>query len=183
MNKKILIGTIFLLVVSTGIYFFQHRTASQKSPAAESPVFDARNSTFTIDGKTVTLSDGSAEELIPGSASKITTGYFGNEAHGDLNGDGLEDRAFLVTQTTGGSGTFYYAVAALQNADGYTTTNAFLIGDRIAPQSTEIHSDSGQLSVNYADRKAGEPMTAKPSQGKTLFLKVTQNGVLEETAQ
>ena len=133
--------------------------------------FDGKNSTFTIDGQPVTL--------VNGTDSTNTTKYFGNEAEGDLNGDGLEDVAFLITQSPGGSGTFYYVVVALQTADGYQTTNAFLIGDRIAPQSTEIQADAKELHVNFAERKAGEPMTTQPSSGAVLLLKVTPAGVLE----
>jgi len=115
----------------------------------------------------------------PGSASMVTTRYFGNEAVGDLNGDGLADTAFLVSQDSGGSGLFYYVVVALKTPTGYKTTNAFLIGDRIAPQTTEINRSAHELYVNFAERKPGEPMTARPSQGATLALKVTPAGVLE----
>lgn len=142
--------------------------------------FDGRNATFSIDGRQVTLKNGvSEEEAAPGSASKIITRYFGNEARGDLNFDGREDRAFLVTQEAGGSGFFYYAVAAIQTDSGYKTTNAFFVGDRIAPQPTYIPPNSGEIQVNYADRNEGEPMTAPLSRGVTLLLKVTPEGVLE----
>ncbi len=138
------------------------------------------HSTFTIDGAAVTLVNGvSKVPAAPGSASMVTTRYFGNEATGDLNGDGLPDKAFLVSQDTGGSGLFYYVVVALKQVNGYKTTNAFLIGDRIAPQTTEINTSARELYVNFAERKAGEPMTTPPSVGATLYLKVTPAGVLE----
>lgn len=103
--------------------------------------------------------------------------YFGNEAVGDLNGDGLEDKAFLIVQNSEGSGTFYYAVASIKTESGYKNTNAFLVGDRIAPQSTNIIAR--EIHVNYAERRQGEPMTTPPSQGAVLLLKVTPEGVLE----
>ena len=145
---------------------------------------DPKNATYVIASSSVTLTNGvSVTEAAPGSASKITTRYFGNDATGDLNGDGLPDTAFLITQDTGGSGLFYYAVVAMKTTTGYKMTNAFLIGDRIAPQSTEINSSAMELRVNYAERKPGEPMTAQPSQGATLFLKVTPDGVLNGLMQ
>jgi hypothetical protein len=119
----------------------------------------------------------SETEAAPGSASKITTRYFGNEATGDLNGDGLEDMGFLVTQSGGGSGTFYYAVAILQRKTGNEGTNAVLLGDRIAPQSTELRN--GELIVNFADRRPGEAMTTPPSVGVSRRLKV-ENATLVE---
>lgn len=134
-------------------------------------VTDYKNATYVIDGQPITLVDGEyATSSAPGSASQTITKYFGNEVTGDLNGDGMPDIAFLLTQNTGGSGTFYYVVVALATSTGYEGTNAIFLGDRIAPQTTEIHN--GELVVNYADRKPGDPMTAAPSVGVSKFLTV-----------
>lgn len=137
---------------------------------------DYKNVTYTIDGKAVTLHDGVSEVAQAGSVAKVVTRYFGNEAKGDLNGDGIPDLAFLLTQTTGGSGTFYYLVGAVQTADGeYRGTDGVLLGDRIAPQTTEVSQNPNHknvIVVNYADRAPGEPMTAQPSVGKSLYLKL-----------
>ncbi|MDE2188540.1 MAG: tryptophan-rich sensory protein [Patescibacteria group bacterium] len=156
-------------------------TSSLQTPTQTSQnSFDGKNATFTIDGKPVTLVNGiSKVPAAPDSASQVTTRYFGNEATGDLTGDGLPDTAFLITQDTGGSGLFYYAVVAIQTAHGYKTTNAVFLGDRIAPQSTSIVTKLQELEINYAERKPGEPMTAQPSVGTTTVLKVTSIGVLE----
>ncbi len=156
----------------------EKKTISQYTKTTNAS-FDGRNASFTVDGKSVTLVNGASEIPIENSSAKISTRYLGNQAKGDLNGDGLEDHAFLITQTTGGSGTFYYVVVALKNSDGYKTTNAFFIGDRIKPQLIEIRSDVKELHVNYANTKQNEPMTAKPTEEKVLLLKVTQNGVLK----
>ena len=79
------------------------------------------------------------------------------------------DVGFVFTRESGGSGTFYYAVAALWMLDGnYVGTNAVYLGDRIAPQSTEIRQSI--LKVNYADRGKDEPFSTPPSQGVTAYL-------------
>ena len=183
MNKITFSAIVVLLLLAGGIALLTWKRAEAPTvqPSAEAQsTFDGKNSTFTVDGESVTLVNGTSEvPAAPNSASKVTTRYFGNEATGDLNGDGLPDTAFLVTQDSGGSGLFYYAVVALKTSDGYKTTNAFLVGDRIATQSTYIPVNSQELQVNYAERKPGEPMTAQPSVGATLFLKVTPAGVLE----
>lgn len=159
MKKSTVVGVVgAVLIVAGGAWYWLN-----KGPAA--PV-------FTIDGQSVTLVGGRAETpAAPGSATKVVTQYFGNVATGDLDGDGMPDIAFLITQNSGGSGTFYYIVATLVAADGtYRGTNAVLLGDRIAPQTTEIRN--GEIIVNYAERKVGEPMTAQPSVGVSKYLKV-----------
>jgi hypothetical protein len=170
MKKFIVI--LGILAAAAGAFYWHGRNTGA-APLNESGR-DYKNATYTIEGQPVTLTNGVSETAAaPGSASKITTRYFGNEAKGDLNGDGIADIAFLITQTGGGSGTFYYAVAALQGSDGgYRGTNAILLGDRIAPQTTEIRD--GQLIVNYADRKPGEPMTSSSSVGVSKTLSVAQ---------
>ncbi len=183
MKKKLIIILLIILlgfivysiIKNTGVNNLQ-----TKSNITTQNTFDGKNSSFILDGESVTLKNGVSEKAVTvGSASKIVTRYFGNESYGDLNDDGLQDEAFLVSQETGGSGIFYYVVVALKTSTGYKTTNAFFIGDRIAPQTTQINTSAKELYVNYAERKSGEPMTARPSQGATLYLKVTPAGVLE----
>ena len=157
------------------------------SPAAvsefqtlENPVTfpDYKNATYLIEGSFITLTDGVFEmEAAPGSATKITTRYFGNEAIGDLNNDGKNDIAFLLTQTTGGSGTFFYLVVALQTTSGTEGTNAIFLGDRIAPQNTSI--TNGMIIVNYADRNPGETFTTQPSLGISKYFKIEKNILTE----
>ncbi len=142
--------------------------------------FDPRNSTFTVEGRSVRLRNGvSTTPSAPGSASSVTVRYLGSEARGDLNNDGREDRAFVITRDGGGSGTFYYAVAAIASDAGYRTTNAFPVGDRVDIQSLMIPRNSNELHVNFARRRPGEPMTVRPTADAVLLLKVTPQGVLE----
>lgn len=181
MNIKIKIVLTLLILIAGGVYLFLNNPwQTSPTPIINNDSFDGKNISFTIDGKLITLVNGLSETpAAPDSVSKIITRYFGNEAVGDLTRDGKPDTAFLITQETGGSGIFYYAVVAIKTDNGYKTTNAFFIGDRIAPQSTYIPKDSMELQVNYAERKQGEPMTAQPSMGATLLLKVTPGGILE----
>ena len=144
----------------------------------ESSMF-GRNASFTVNRELITLVNGVSSTPIENSSARTTTRYLGGEAEGDLNGDGLEDFSFWVMQDAGGSGTFYYVVVALKNSSGYTTTNAFFVGDRITPESMQIHPDARELHVNFVDRKRAEPMTAPPSEARVLLLKVTPNGILE----
>ena len=172
--QKTLIILGVLVIAGLGLWYLLVKPAS----VTITPDSDYKNISYQIDGKEYLLKDGIAQtEAAPGSASVSTVRYFGNEIWGDFDGNGTGDVAFLITKNDGGSGTFYYAVAALTGIDGYVGTNAVFLGDRIAPQTTEFRN--GGIIVNYADRKPDEPMTAKPSLGVSKYLKV-EDGTLVE---
>ena len=172
--KKILmiiIGLIILLtiiILNLGIYKFNFTNSDiYLSNGKQINTYDG---TYIINGEKVTLKNGlSTKEITPGSASKITTHYFGNEVKGDFNGDSREDTAFILTQETGGSGIFYYIVARLNTVNGIIGSQGLLLGDRIAPQTTEL-GKGRIIIVNYADRKPGESFAIQPSVGKSLYL-------------
>ena len=182
--KQLLLGIALLAVIGGGIWYWQRisndvveRPPVEAGTPTQSPQ-TPRDISVVIEDRAITLVNGeSIAELVPGSASRMITRYFGNEATGDLNGDGMVDTAFLITSDSGGSGTFYYVVVALKIADSYQGTNAVLLGDRIAPQTTEIRE--GELIVNYADRKPGEPMTARPSVGVSKYFMVIGQTLVE----
>jgi len=181
-NKIVLLVGIFILLAGS-MYFVAFQSNKEQGAVTEQIVAaqDHKNATYIIEGRPITLVNGLSEiAAAPDSASKITTRYFGNEVRHDLNDDGREDVAFLLTQESGGSGIFYYVVAALNTPTGYLGSQAVFLGDRIAPQTT--HMDEGKTTrgsdrknvivVNYAVRAADEPLTASPSIGKSLWLKL-----------
>lgn len=156
-----------------GFYFLNDYIYKEKQAITGT---DHKNAEYSIAGTWVTLVNGqSVSEAAPGSASQITTKYFGNELKTDLNGDGQIDIAFLITQDGGGTGTFYYVVGALNTEAGYVGSDGYLLGDRIAPQNMQISPNPRHKNVivaNYADRNPGEPITARPSVGKSAYLKL-----------
>jgi hypothetical protein len=167
----VVLGAVALLALG-----FWLTDRSQIETVQPEVAVDYRNATYMIEGQAVTLRDGVAEtEAAPQSAAKVVTRVFGNELVTDLDGDGDEDVALVLTQSTGGSGTFYYAVAALQTPEGYVGSDGYLLGDRIAPQSTERSMNPQHVDVvvfNYAERAPGEAMTTPPSVGKSAYLKI-----------
>lgn len=167
---------LLLVIALVGIAWYAYENSKRMPEQKITHGTDVKNSTFMIDGTPVTLIDGiSSREAAPGSASKIVTKYFGNELKADLNNDGREDVAFILTQENGGSGTFFYAVAALNTENGYVGSDGYLLGDRIAPQPTTLSQNPRHKNVvvfNYAERRSGEPMTAAPSVGKSAYLKL-----------
>jgi len=179
MSKKIILVVVLIIVViGIGYWIYQSQPKTEKSAGEEKVTLDQKNCTYAIEGKNILLKDGySEEEIVPGSASKLITRYFGNEASGDFNEDGLSDIAFILTQDSGGSGTFYYVAVALETTSGCQGTNAIFLGDRIAPQTTEFRN--GEIIVNYADRQANEPMTVTPSVGVSKYLKISEGELVE----
>ena len=140
---------------------------------------DFKNITYRVGNENVPLVNGFAErEVVPGSASHIVIKYFGSEAMGDLNGDGIEDVAFILTQETGGSGTFYYLAVALKNPDeSYESLATIFLGDRIAPQPAKIQN--GLLTIHYVGRKPGDTMTTPPSVAISRYFTVENDALVE----
>ncbi len=149
--------------------------APLEEPSQQSAT-DPKNSTYTIEGTQVTLRDGmSAVATADGGGGLVTTKYFGNELAIDLNNDGQEDTVFLLTQEGGGSGVFFYLVAALNTETGMVGSRGVLLGDRIAPQNIE-RGDNNSVIVNYTERGANEPMATSPSLG------VSKRFIFDETS-
>ena len=57
-------------------------------------------------------------------------------------------------------------------ACGCGSRSVNLLGDRIAPQTTEVSRNprhKNVIVVNYGDRRPDEPMTGQPSVGKSVY--------------
>lgn len=168
---KSIVTIIILALIGFGMYQIRGTAPVTSTPVVES---NPKNATYRIEGMPVTLKNGISEiPAAPGSASMITTQYFGNELKHDFDGDDRDDTAFILTQNTGGTGTFYYVVIALNTVNGYVGSDAFLLGDRIAPQPLNMSMDAGKgniLVANYVDRNPGESFAISPSVGKSKWI-------------
>jgi len=172
MNKIGLPLIVVGVLIVAGIYNIKHPIGNTGTSSPKTDIL-YQELPFKIDGRTIQLKDGVSQiEPTPSSALFITTKYFGNEAHGDINNDAIPDHVFLVTQNPGGSGTFYYVIAAVSTQGTYKMSEAYLLGDRIAPQSTNISvtNNVATIVVNFADRASSEPFTTQPHIGKTVRL-------------
>ena len=169
----------------TKLIIADQKTVEAPKDLPPSPLSLAREAlldgTYTFDGKNITLTNGLSEQtIVPGSASKVITRVFGEPVIGDLDQDGVDDAIFFVTQETGGSGTFFYVIAALRKGGAYQGLPAFLIGDRIAPQNISINK--GIARVNYATRGASDAMSVETSTGITKYLFVEQGILVQGNA-
>ncbi len=171
MNKKGWVIAAVIVIAAIVLIAIYWHSGNTNPPAAQAPAatFDPLNATYVIDNTPVTLVDGrSSVPAAPGSATQIVTTIFGSPVSGDLTHDGVPDAAVMLAVDGGGSGTFYYIAAAVNASGTAQGTDAYLLGDRIAPQTLEIRN--GQIIANYAVRKPGEPMTAQPSMGVSTYL-------------
>lgn len=175
MKKTPLILTALVLVI-LGVLIYKSTTTKNNMPNNNETQVDIHDGTYIIAGQNVTLKNGISEvDAAPGSASKIITRYFGNDLRYDANNDGVLDDVFLLTQSTGGSGLFYYVVALTHTPTGDFGSDGILLGDRISPQTINLDEANGKknvIVVNYADRKANESFATAPSVGKSIWLKL-----------
>ena len=120
------------------------------------------DTSYMIGDQVVTLVDGQAQApAAPGSSTTITTGVWGVPEIADLNGDGREDAALVLIHDSGGSGTFYYVVAAISDDDGYRGTPGVFLGDRIEPRSIAVVDD--RIIVKFLERAPGDALAESPS--------------------
>jgi hypothetical protein len=132
------------------------------------PVSNPRDVTFLVEEEPVQLRNGYAvHPVAPGSASLIRTQLSGAPVYADIDGDGDSDALFFLVRDSGGSGTFYYVVAALKVDDGYRGGKAVFIGDRIAPQRLDVLQ--GVVVVDYLEHAPAQPLAAQPALPRTAW--------------
>jgi hypothetical protein len=135
------------------------------------------STSYRIDGRVIALRNGKHDEpSAPGSASRATTSVWGEPIGADLDGDGDQDAVVIIATEPGGSGTFYYIAVAELDGGAYTGSASVLLGDRIAPQRVTVAD--GVVTVDYAERRPGEPMSTPPSVAVSKRF-VYRNGVLQ----
>ncbi len=81
-------------------------------------------------------------------------------ACGDLNGDGWDDAAVILVVQSGGSGTFYYLCAVINEEGSLVNVATLFLGDRI--QIRDLHIRSGQIEIDMLVQGPKDPMV-KPT--------------------
>jgi hypothetical protein len=131
----------------------------------------------------VTLVDGvyEGEPFVEGGASRPTVILIDTPiAYGDINGEGQEDAAVLLAENSGGSGTFVY-LAAVVNQDGQPVNVATtLLGDRVQVESLKIEND--QIVVEMVQAGPDDPMCC-PSQRAVKTYELQGDQLVETSSQ
>ena len=159
-------GNLAVAFVATCALLLVGCQADRKPEHAPRPLAqvnsDPLNTNFMIEDRPVLLIDGRSEApAAPGSSSKIITRIWGAPLVVDMNMDGTDDAMLILSQSTGGSGTFYYVVAAIATPTGYMGTAGLLLGDRIKPQGIDV-VDS-KVRIRYLTRERDESFADDPS--------------------
>ena len=152
----------------------QNNLSWQEPSASSSPAEAA----YLFDNNWIRLENGRAEwQAAPGSATKIRIALFGETALSDLNSDGNDDAIIFLTYQGGGSGTFFYLAAALQENGKYQGTNTVWLGDRIGPPAARVQN--GLVTLEYLDRIQNEPMAAAPNLLQTRYFTLVDSMLRE----
>lgn len=169
-SKRLFLWLVIAAAAALALLLFAMRPAMNRQ-AAQVDSSAVENLTVTIDKQAFTLKDGVAEvPAAPGSAAMNTLRVVGDPVGGDVNGDGRPDAALLLANDSGGSGTFYYAVVAVNDGGSFHATNALPLGDRIKPQ--HVTFGDGAFVYRFLERKPGEPMAADPRLPKTVTVRL-----------
>jgi hypothetical protein len=172
------------VVAGFGIYYLVH---SHSSSTAQAPITiatdtthpDPSNATFQFEDGPLTLKNGTVTtNVTPNGELTLETDLTNTIAYGDLNGDGKNDAAFLLVQTSSGTGVFFNVAAYVSGLVTYKGTNAVFLGDRIIPKSIAIAN--GIITVTYLDRTASEAMTDDPTLLVTKQFVYTQGALAEK---
>lgn len=170
MKRPVLVSLIVasalaLIVLVLTMRSALHREAAQPVPAG------VRNITVSIGNEKFELKDGLAEQpAAPGSSTRNTARIVGEPALGDATGDAKPDAALVIVNEPGGSGTFYYAVVAVDHDGSYRATNVIALGDRISPQSIDF--SDGHFVYRFLERKPDESMADAPTIETTVPIHV-----------
>lgn len=114
----------------------------------------------TDDG-TATLEDGEFRAPVaPGSASELVI-RLDKWGTGDLDGTGGADAVAITVENPGGSGTFYYLHALVNEEEAFHDADVAFLGDRIRVEGVSVHD--GVITVAMLDRPPDAPYAEAPS--------------------
>jgi peptidoglycan/xylan/chitin deacetylase (PgdA/CDA1 family) len=96
------------------------------------------------------------EKYLPDSATEMVISLADIHTFGDLNGDGVDDVLAILISYPGGSGTFFYLMAVLNQAGTPNPVATAFLGDRTIIRSMSI--ESGQIALEMTTQGTDDPM-------------------------
>ena len=89
-------------------------------------------------------------------------------AFGDLDQDGIADAVVVLAENSGGSGTFIYLAAVLNENGVPVNTSTILLGDRVKIQSLQVAD--GQIVVTALTHAPEDPLCCPTHQAEKTYL-------------
>ena len=134
--------------------------APEISTPAPEHVARIRNTEYQLGAvdalRVVQLTDGKFEQGTPGGSDFVSIIVTDFITHGDLNGDGMDEYAALITENYGGSGEFVF-LAVFSDVDGKISfLNSAWVDDR--PQLNEFSIENEKIFLDATIHKSDEPM-------------------------
>ncbi|MBU1014028.1 MAG: META domain-containing protein [Bacteroidetes bacterium] len=150
----------------------------EQNPVLTTKKLNPKNSRFVIEGKKIRLKRGVSKiKLDKNSATKLITQYTGKNVVGDINGDGADDMAIILSQQSGGNEIRYYASVISSEKGKYKSSNTVFIGDRINVYSIALNN--GNIMMEYADLPKEDTTVFAPTVLLSKILKF-ESGVLSQ---
>lgn len=104
----------------------------------------------------VELTNGSFEQGTPGGADYISVRVTDLAASGDLDGDGSEETAVLVSENYGGTGVFVFLAVYSNTGTTPTFLTSTIVDDR--PQLNALSIEEGEVFLDATVHGPDEPM-------------------------
>lgn len=161
-TKFALLSVVSFLLISCGSTSetTSSNTDSQAEQSSAQAPADPANAGYYIDGIVYTLVNGELEQAIEDSTTVNKFKLLDFKAVGDINKDGTDDVAVVITNDAGGSGTFYY-LAIFTSGSSPVIENTSYLGDRIVVK--DITFTNNQFQVKYLDRDSEADMASDPT--------------------
>ena len=129
--------------------------------------------TYRIDGRLVGITAGRVEQTTDDLRTRSIVSPGDWQAAGDLNSDGIEDRAVeLVYRPEPATVSYYVTVILGDGRGGGMVTEALPFGGDIRIE--ELRIEGGVLAVRYLARRPGEAPGITPSQRLVVWLRVVE---------
>ncbi len=121
------------------------------------------------------------EEYIPGAATKLVIRLADIAGFGSLDSDQSPDAAVILIADPGGSGTFVYLVAVLNDDGRASPVATVLLGDRVAVRGLKV--TNGELEVRMRVRGPTDPFARLTREVTRVYvLQDRELSLREETA-
>jgi hypothetical protein len=131
------------------------------------------NMDYTVDGKPYTLANGAYSDT-----TGVSIMMFPPAALGDLNADAVDDAAVLLAYSGGGSGTFVYLAAVVDQDGSFVNTDTVLLEDRV--QVNDMAIADGAITLNVTTHGPHDPMCCPTSVATWTY--VLEDGKLKLTS-